>query len=117
MSKKRPAPRWSNAVFCHHRRGHFASRSRSPSRSRCCLAATLGGLQVRSDLNEAANSSASAKQVTILPPTVDYLTAAERAMVAAQDPTDASDADLDAAVKDIQDAADELTKARATPPT
>ena len=32
------------------------------------LAATLGGLRVRNDLKEAANSSASAKQVTVLPP-------------------------------------------------
>ena len=48
------------------------------------LAATLGLLQVRSDLNEAANSTASAEQVTVLPPAVAYLTAAERAMVAAQ---------------------------------
>ena len=48
------------------------------------LAATLGGLRVRNDLTEATNSSASAEQVTVLRPAVDYLTAAERAMVAAQ---------------------------------
>ena len=48
------------------------------------LAATLGGLRVRSDLTEASNSSATSEQVTVLRPAVDYLTAAERAMVAAQ---------------------------------
>ena len=35
------------------------------------LAATLGGLRVRSDLTEAANSSSSAEQVTVLRPAVD----------------------------------------------
>ena len=51
------------------------------------VAATLSGLRVRNDLKEAGNSSTSARQVTILGPAVDYLIAAERAMVAAQDPT------------------------------
>ncbi len=73
------------------------------------LAAALGGLQVRSDLDGAANSSSSAKQVEVLRPTVAYLTAAERAMVAAQDTSDASAADLDAAIQDVQDASNELT--------
>ena len=78
------------------------------------LAATLGGLQVRNDLNEANNSSASAKQVTILPPAVAYLSAAERAMVAAQDTSGARGDELQAAVKDIQAAARQLTDARAS---
>jgi len=78
------------------------------------LAATLGGLQVRGDLTEAANSSSSAKQVTVLRPAVGYLTAAERAMVAAQDTSDASAADLDAAVQDVQDAALQLKEVRDT---
>ncbi len=111
MSTERPAPRGrtrSFAITGWPLRFKVALAIAIP----LLLAATLGGLQVRNDLNESANSSASSKQVTILPPTVDYLSAAERAMVAAQDPTGASDADLDAAVKDIQAAADELTKAR-----
>ncbi len=111
MSKERPAPRGrtrSFAITGWPLRFKVALAIAIP----LLLAATLGGLQVRNDLNESANSSASSKQVTILPPTVDYLSAAERAMVAAQDPTGASDDDLDAAVKDIQAAADELTKAR-----
>ena len=84
MSKKRPArtdePR-SLAVSAWPLRFKVALAIAIP----LLLAATLGGLQVRSDLNEAANSSASAEQVTVLPPAVAYLTAAERAMVAAQD--------------------------------
>ena len=48
------------------------------------LAATLGGLRVHSDLTEASNSSATSDQVTVLRPAVDYLSIAERAMVAAQ---------------------------------
>jgi signal transduction histidine kinase len=113
MSKKRPA---------HHGRSRSFAISAWPLRFKVALAiaiplllaATLGGLQVRSDLNEASNSSSSAKQVTILRPAVAYLTAAERAMVAAQDTSDASAADLEAAVQDVQDAADELTKVRDT---
>ena len=61
------------------------------------LAATLGGLRVRSDLQEASNLSASAQQVTILRPAVDYLTAAERATIAAQDSTGASASELSTA--------------------
>src|SRR5690349_19134670 len=76
------------------------------------LAVTLGGLAVRSDLDEASNSSASSKQVTILPPTVAYLDAAERAMVAAQDTTSDSNPALDKAIEDIQNAAGQLNQAR-----
>ena len=73
------------------------------------LAATLGGLRVQSDLEESSNASSSATQVTILRPAVDYLTSAERAMVAAQSSTGASQTELDDAVEDIKTAADELT--------
>ncbi len=75
------------------------------------LAATLGGLQVRGDLTESANSSSSAKQVTVLRPAVDYLTAAERAMVASQDPSPPSQSDLKTAVRDLRGAATELQTA------
>jgi signal transduction histidine kinase len=109
MSKKRPA---------RHERSRSLAISGWPLRFKVALAiaiplllaATLGGLQVRSDLNEAANSSTSAKQVTVLRPAVAYLTAAERAMVAAQDPSEASAADLESAVQDVQDAAQQLTQ-------
>lgn len=73
------------------------------------LAATLGGLRVQSDLEESSNASSSAQQVTILRPAVDYLTSAERAMVAAQSSTGASKTELDDAVEDIKAAAAELT--------
>ena len=76
------------------------------------LAATLGGLWVRSDLIEAADSSQSAKQVTVLRPAVAYLSAAERAMVAAQSNTAASQVELEAAVQDLQAAADDLESTR-----
>ncbi|MGD9957951.1 sensor histidine kinase [Nocardioides sp.] len=78
------------------------------------LAATLGGLQVRRDLTEAANSSTSAQQVTVLRPAVAYLTAAERAMVAAQTPTEASQAELASALKDAKAAAAELASTEET---
>ena len=42
------------------------------------LAATFGGLRVRTELAEADNYSATANQVTVLRPAVDYLAAAER---------------------------------------
>jgi signal transduction histidine kinase len=76
------------------------------------LAATLGGLWVRSDLIEAADSSQSAKQVTVLRPAVAYLSAAERAMVAAQDNVAASQDELDSAIQDLQRAAENLESAR-----
>ncbi len=78
------------------------------------LAATLGGLRVQSDLEESSNASSSATQVTILRPAVDYLTSAERAMVAAQSSTGASQTELDDAVEDIKTAADELTETAET---
>jgi signal transduction histidine kinase len=76
------------------------------------LAATLGGLRVRSDLIEAADASSSAKQVTVLGPAVDYLTSAERAMVAAHVPATNDDAALDAAVQDLRSAAGDLQDVR-----
>jgi len=78
------------------------------------LAATLGGLRVRSDLQEAENSSSSAKQVTILRPAVDYLTSAERAMVASLDTSSAGTANLESALQDIRAAADEMERVRET---
>ncbi len=76
------------------------------------LAATLGGLWVRSDLIEAADSSSSAKQVTVLRPAAAYLSAAERAMVAAQGNATANQVELDAAIQDLQVAAEDLESAR-----
>src|SRR5919112_2054782 len=78
------------------------------------LAAGFGALKVQSDLNEAANSSSSAKQVTILRPALAYLTAAERAMVAAQDTSVEGASELASASLNVQIAAEQLTKARAT---
>jgi signal transduction histidine kinase len=77
------------------------------------LAATLGALRVRSDLIEAADASSSAEQVTVLRPAVDYLTAAERAMVAAHVPSTNNDAALNAALQDLRSAARELETTRA----
>jgi signal transduction histidine kinase len=76
------------------------------------LAAMLGGLLVRSDLIEAADSSSSAKQVTVLRPAVAYLAAAERAMVAAQVDSPASQAKLDTAAQDLKAAAEDLERTR-----
>jgi signal transduction histidine kinase len=76
------------------------------------LAATLGGLRTAGDLKAAANSSASARQVTVLRPAIDYLTAASRAMVAAQSDTWAGESAIQAAVADLNAAADELEGTR-----
>ncbi|CUR60452.1 putative histidine kinase [metagenome] len=112
----------SNRGPARHGQGRSLALSAWPLRRKVALAiaiplllaATLGGLQVRRDLTEAANSSASARQVTVLRPAVAYLTAAERAMVAAQDPTAASDAELKAALQDVRAAATELTNTEDT---
>jgi signal transduction histidine kinase len=78
------------------------------------LAATLGGLRVTGDLDEAASSSAGARQVTVLRPAVDYLTAASRAMVAAQSDTPASAAALSEAIEDLEAAGEEMARVRSS---
>ena len=72
------------------------------------LAATLGGLRVANDLVESSSSSTSASQVTVVRPAVDYLSAAETAMVAAQGAGSTSQGDLIDAIDDINANADEL---------
>ena len=76
------------------------------------LAGTLGGLRVQSDLVEASNSSSSAQQVTALRPAVDYLTAAEQAMVAAVGTDQDSQAALEEALADIRTAGRELLESK-----
>jgi signal transduction histidine kinase len=72
------------------------------------LAATLGGVRVAGDLKEADNSSASARQVTVLGPAIDYLTASSRAMVAAQKDSRASRREVKVAIADLEAAAEDL---------
>jgi len=76
------------------------------------LAATLGGVRVAGDLNEADNSSASARQVTVLRPAIDYLTASSRAMVAAQSDSRANRREVKAAIADLEAAAEALEATR-----
>jgi signal transduction histidine kinase len=76
------------------------------------LAAALGGVRVAGDLNEADNSSASARQVTVLRPAIDYLTASSQAMVAAQRDSRANRRDVKAAVADLEAAAEDLESTR-----
>ncbi|HEX6339236.1 MAG TPA: hypothetical protein VFZ85_19940, partial [Jiangellaceae bacterium] len=78
------------------------------------LAATLGGVRVAGDLREADNSSASARQVTVLRPAIDYLTASSRAMVAAQGDSRQDRREVRAATADLEAAAEELESARAS---
>ncbi|WP_210649163.1 ATP-binding protein [Nocardioides sp. SYSU D00065] len=76
------------------------------------LAATLGGLRVLGDYSDSREAASSAKQVTIIQPAVDYLTASEAAMVAAQSDDAASQGDLIDAIADISTNAEALTEAR-----
>ncbi len=78
------------------------------------LAGTLGGLRVQSDLVEASNSASSAKQVTVLWPAVDYLTAAERAMIAALATDEVDRMGLEGALADIRRAGRELLESKAS---
>jgi len=66
------------------------------------LAAVFGGLRVRNDLAEADSYSASAKQVTVLRPAVDYLAAVETAVVVAREKTSITDPARDAAVEVVK---------------
>lgn len=76
------------------------------------LAGTFGGLRVQSDLAAASNSAASAQQVTVLRPAVEYLTAAERAMVAAVAWEGGSRSALERALADLGAAGDDLLEAK-----
>lgn len=76
------------------------------------LAATLGGLRVQNDVADSRSAGRSADQVTIIQPAVDYLTASESAMVAAQSDSAASQGDLIDAIDDITTSAETLVQAR-----
>ena len=76
------------------------------------LAAILGGLRVAGDLNDSRQAGSSAKQVTIIQPAIDYLTASEAAMVAAQSDSAASQGDLIDAIDDIVTNGEALTQAK-----
>ncbi|MBD3944119.1 sensor histidine kinase [Nocardioides ganghwensis] len=76
------------------------------------LAAVLGGLRVSGDYGDSRQASRSAQQVTIIQPAVDYLTASEAAMVAAQTDSAASQGDLIDAISDISTNAETLVQAR-----
>jgi signal transduction histidine kinase len=77
------------------------------------LAATLGGLRVQSDLSDASNLSTSAKQITVLDPTIRYLVAAEKAMVAAHDNSMTTN-EYTSAVIDARGAAKDMERAAKT---
>src|SRR5512139_3061440 len=111
MSTKRPASRGGEsalAVSAWPLRRKVALALAIP----LLLAGTLGGLRVQSDLVEASNSASSAKQVTVLWPAVDYLTAAERAMIAALATDEASRIGLEGALTDIRRAGRELLESK-----
>ncbi|HEU4336600.1 MAG TPA: ATP-binding protein, partial [Nocardioides sp.] len=76
------------------------------------LAAVLGGLRVAGDYGDSRHAARSADQVTIIQPAVDYLTASEAAMVAAQSDDAASQGDLIDAISDISTNAETLIQAR-----
>src|SRR5689334_13548941 len=55
------------------------------------LAATFGGLRVHTELAQADNYSATAKQITVLRPAAGYLAAAERAIIISRQRPDLQD--------------------------
>ena len=76
------------------------------------LAATLGALRVGGDVADSTSAGRSAEQVTIIKPAIDYLTASEAAMVAAQTDSAAAQGDLIDAIDDIVTSAETLTEVR-----
>lgn len=76
------------------------------------LAAVLGGLRVTNDYSDSRQAASSARQVTVIQPAIDYLTAAEAAMVAAQTDSAASQGDLVDSISDIASSAETLVQAR-----
>src|SRR5690242_14241269 len=77
------------------------------------LAATLGGLRVQSELSDASILSTSAKQVSVLTPTIEYIIAAEKAMVAAHDDS-MTTGEYTSAVIDARGAAKDMERAART---
>ncbi|MFC6043849.1 HAMP domain-containing sensor histidine kinase [Nocardioides hankookensis] len=75
------------------------------------FAATFGTLRVNKELESSADHAAAASQVTVLPPAVDYLNAAENAAIVARHKTSAVDPKRDAAVKQVDAAAEEFEQA------
>src|SRR4051794_16454769 len=75
------------------------------------LAGAFGGLRVRSEMSQADNYAASASQVTVLGPAVDYLAAAENAAVVART-VGINDPQLDAAQQEVVEAGARLVDAR-----
>ena len=69
------------------------------------LAAIFGGLRVRNDLAEADNHSSSAQRVTVLEPATDYLAAVSNAAVVSLRNGEGAQADLEAAVAEVDAAA------------
>jgi signal transduction histidine kinase len=76
------------------------------------LAAVLGSLRVQSALAASADASATASQVTVLGPSVEYLSAAEDAAMVFRETDD--EAQRDAALKKVNEAASELESAWAS---
>ncbi len=72
------------------------------------LAATFGGLRVRTELAESDNYSATASQVTVLRPAVDYIAAAERAIITAREKPLVDDPDRVAAIEAVDAAGKRL---------
>ncbi|GAA4719730.1 sensor histidine kinase [Nocardioides conyzicola] len=77
------------------------------------FAATFGTLRVHKELAESSEHAAAASQVTVLPPAVAYLNAAENAAVVARRKTSAVDPKRDAATKDVEAAAQRFESATA----
>ena len=69
------------------------------------LAAVFGGLRVRNDLAEADNHASSAQRVTVLEPATAYLAAVSNAAVVSLNNGEAAQADLEAAVAEVDAAA------------
>ncbi|MBC2931482.1 ATP-binding protein [Nocardioides sp. zg-1228] len=76
------------------------------------LAALLSGLRVTGDYGDSRQAARSAQQVTVIQPAIDYLTASETAMVAAQSDSAASQGDLIDSISDISENAEALVRAR-----
>ena len=91
--------------------GRCAARSPSCSPSPCILAGTFGGLRVHAERAQADNYAATASQVTVLGPAVEYLAAAEHAAIVAR-AVGINDPKLDEAQQEVVEAGARLVEAR-----
>ena len=119
VSKKQPTARWDKPVYAPGEEPSSWDVSEWSLRRKVALvlavpvivAAVFGGLRINTERQLADNYAASASQVSVLGPAVDYLAAAQRAAAIAR-AVGINDPKLDEAQQEVVEAGTKLVEAR-----